>query len=142
MLYYISRRGHEPVCTKRNQGVIVNLFQEHLPGCTPFKPCVNCRIVNFLRIKLLPKDLITIIVMMKEASAQVYKEDDPISVLELTVRSACCLKDLKVNSIGDLLTKTEHELLQCGNLGRKSLNEIKEVLASRNLTLGMKPKLK
>ncbi len=58
--------------------------------------------------------------------------------LELTVRSANCLKAENIFYIGDLIQRTEPELLKTPNLGRKSLNEIKEVLASRGLALGMK----
>ena len=62
----------------------------------------------------------------------------PVDELELTVRSANCLKAENIYYIGDLILRTENELLKTPNLGRKSLNEIKEVLASRGLTLGMK----
>lgn len=62
----------------------------------------------------------------------------PVDDLELTVRSANCLKVENIYYIGDLIQRTEAELLRTPNLGRKSLNEIKEVLASRDLTLGMK----
>jgi DNA-directed RNA polymerase subunit alpha len=60
----------------------------------------------------------------------------PVDELELTVRSANCLKAENIYFIGDLVQRTETELLKTPNLGRKSLNEIKEVLASRGLTLG------
>ena len=60
----------------------------------------------------------------------------PVDELELTVRSAHCLKAENIYYIGDLIQRTETELLKTPNLGRKSLNEIKEVLASRGLTLG------
>ena len=62
----------------------------------------------------------------------------PVDDLELTVRSANCLKAENIYYIGDLIQRTENELLKTPNLGRKSLNEIKEVLASRGLTLGSK----
>jgi len=62
----------------------------------------------------------------------------PVDDLELTVRSANCLKAENIYYIVDLIQRTETELLKTPNLGRKSLNEIKEVLASRGLTLGMK----
>jgi DNA-directed RNA polymerase subunit alpha len=62
----------------------------------------------------------------------------PVDELELTVRSANCLKAENIFYIGDLIQRSENELLKTPNLGRKSLNEIKEVLASRGLTLGMK----
>lgn len=60
----------------------------------------------------------------------------PVDDLELTVRSANCLKAENINYIGDLIQRTENELLKTPNLGRKSLNEIKEVLAAHGLTLG------
>jgi DNA-directed RNA polymerase subunit alpha len=62
----------------------------------------------------------------------------PVDDLELTVRSANCLKAENIYYIGDLIQRSETELLKTPNLGRKSLNEIKEVLATRGLTLGMK----
>jgi DNA-directed RNA polymerase subunit alpha len=62
----------------------------------------------------------------------------PVDELELTVRSANCLKAENIYYIGDLIQRTETELLKTPNLGRKSLNEIKEVLASRGLTLGQR----
>ena len=62
----------------------------------------------------------------------------PVDDLELTVRSANCLKAENINYIGDLIQRSENELLKTPNLGRKSLNEIKEVLASRGLTVGMR----
>ena len=62
----------------------------------------------------------------------------PVDDLELTVRSANCLKAENIYYIGDLIQRTETELLKTPNLGRKSLNEIKEVLASKGLSLGMK----
>lgn len=62
----------------------------------------------------------------------------PIDDLELTVRSANCLKAENIYYIGDLIQRTEVELLKTPNLGKKSLTEIKEVLAQRGLALGMK----
>ena len=62
----------------------------------------------------------------------------PVDDLELTVRSANCLKAENIYYIGDLVQKTENELLKTPNLGKKSLTEIKDVLASRSLSLGMK----
>ncbi len=62
----------------------------------------------------------------------------PIDDLELTVRSANCLKAESIHFVGDLVQKTEVELLKTPNLGKKSLNEIKEVLAQHGLQLGMR----
>ena len=62
----------------------------------------------------------------------------PVDDLELTVRSANCLKAENIYYIGDLIQRTEVELLKTPNLGKKSLTEIKDVLAQRGLSLGMK----
>ena len=62
----------------------------------------------------------------------------PLDELELTVRSANCLKQEQIHYIGDLVQKTEMDLLKTPNLGKKSLTEIQEVLAERELQLGQK----
>ncbi len=77
------------------------------------------------------------------ADAEAADEVDPILLrpvddLELTVRSANCLKAENIYYIGDLVQRTEVELLKTPNLGKKSLTEIKDVLASRGLSLGMR----
>lgn len=81
----------------------------------------------------------------EELEEQQSKEPDidpvllrPIDDLELTVRSANCLKAESIHHVGDLVQKTEVELLKTPNLGKKSLNEIKEVLAQHGLQLGMR----
>ena len=60
-----------------------------------------------------------------------------IEELELTVRSTNCLKAESIFLIGDLIHRSEFDLLKTPNLGKKSLNEIKDVLASKELSLGM-----
>jgi DNA-directed RNA polymerase subunit alpha len=60
-----------------------------------------------------------------------------VDELELSVRSYNCLKNADIKSIGDLVTKTEAEMLKTKNFGRKSLNEIKDILAEMGLSLGM-----
>jgi DNA-directed RNA polymerase subunit alpha len=62
----------------------------------------------------------------------------PVDELELTVRSANCLKAENIHYIGDLVQRTEVELLRTPNLGKKSLTEIKEVLQGHGLMLGMR----
>lgn len=75
-------------------------------------------------------------------AAEQHSEVDPILLrpvddLELTVRAANCLKAENIYYIGDLVQRTENDLLKTPNLGKKSLTEIKTVLAQRGLTLGM-----
>jgi len=79
----------------------------------------------------------------QEKSEPVEPQVDPILLrpvddLELTVRSANCLKAENIFLIGDLIQRTEVELLKTPNLGKKSLTEIKDVLATRGLSLGMR----
>ena len=62
----------------------------------------------------------------------------PVSDLELSVRSANCLQNAKINLIGELVQKTDAEMLKTKNFGRKSLNEIKAILSDMGLNLGMK----
>ena len=61
----------------------------------------------------------------------------PVDDLELTVRSANCLKAENIYYIGDLIQRTENELLKTPNVGRKSFNEVNDVLAARRFSLGM-----
>ena len=86
-------------------------------------------------------------VELRDISEPVQKEEKPefdpillrpVDDLELTVRSANCLKAEAIQYIGDLVQRTEVELLKTPNLGKKSLTEIKDVLASRGLSLGMR----
>jgi DNA-directed RNA polymerase subunit alpha len=93
------------------------------------------------------QDQISIFVDLKspESRREERREPDmdplllrPVDDLELTVRSANCLKAENIFYIGDLIQKTEFELLKTPNLGKKSLTEIKDVLAQHGLSLGMK----
>jgi DNA-directed RNA polymerase subunit alpha len=94
------------------------------------------------------QDQLSIFVSFEEPKKEVHEEAAPelafnpallkkVDELELSVRSANCLKNDNIVYIGDLIQKTEAEMLRTPNFGRKSLNEIKEVLASMGLHLGM-----
>ena len=94
------------------------------------------------------QDQLSIFVSFEEPKKEVAEEAQPelafnpallkkVDELELSVRSANCLKNDNIVYIGDLIQKTEAEMLRTPNFGRKSLNEIKEVLASMGLHLGM-----
>ena len=73
----------------------------------------------------------------EEMQRQVELVSRSVEELELSVRSANCLKSGNINSIFDLVTKTENEMLKFRNFGRKSLNEIAEILEGMNLSFGM-----
>jgi len=92
------------------------------------------------------KDQLSVFVDIKAVAEEIVKTPealiDPallqtIDELDLTVRSANCLKAENIYYLGDLVRRTENELLKTPNLGKKSLNEIKELLSSKNLSLGM-----
>jgi DNA-directed RNA polymerase subunit alpha len=77
-----------------------------------------------------------------EAGHMLLRNDNlnrSVEELELSVRSYNCLKNANIQTIGELVQKTEAEMLRTKNFGRKSLNEIKEILAAMGLSLGMKP---
>jgi DNA-directed RNA polymerase subunit alpha len=94
------------------------------------------------------QDQLSIFVNFEEPQKEVVQEEvtelafnpallKKVDELELSVRSANCLKNDNIVYIGDLIQKTEGEMLRTPNFGRKSLNEIKEVLATMGLHLGM-----
>lgn len=98
------------------------------------------------------KDQMTIFINFNEVDAEPEKEaeddvdavplnpylDKPVEDLELSVRSANCLKNAEIYFIGDLAQRSDQEMLKTKNFGRKSLNEIKALLSEMELTLGMK----
>jgi DNA-directed RNA polymerase subunit alpha len=75
--------------------------------------------------------------MTKEEIALYEKLRLPISELELSVRSSNCLREANIKTIADLVKKTEDEMLSFKNFGKKSLNEIQELLMGMGLSLGM-----
>ena len=95
---------------------------------------------------ILQQQLAVFVDLDSEGEAQVEQKRDevdpellrPVDDLELTVRSANCLKAESIYYIGDLIQRTETDLLKTPNLGKKSLTEIKDVLATRGLALGMR----
>ncbi|MFA5548482.1 MAG: DNA-directed RNA polymerase subunit alpha [Porticoccaceae bacterium] len=95
---------------------------------------------------ILQQQLAVFVDLESEKKSEPEKKEDeidpillrPVDDLELTVRSANCLKAESIYYIGDLIQRTEVELLKTPNLGKKSLTEIKDVLASRGLSLGMR----
>jgi DNA-directed RNA polymerase subunit alpha len=101
-----------------------------------------------LAAKLLKDHMTIFINFEEELESEVRGEDKPqiknenlnrsVEELELSVRSYNCLKNANIQTIGELVQKTEAEMLKTKNFGRKSLNEIKEILASMGLSLGMK----
>jgi DNA-directed RNA polymerase subunit alpha len=75
-----------------------------------------------------------------EAATDRFQEylNRSVEELELSVRSYNCLKNANIQTIGDLVVRTEADMLKTKNFGRKSLNEIREILSSMGLSLGMR----
>jgi DNA-directed RNA polymerase subunit alpha len=99
--------------------------------------------------KILKEQMTPFINFEEEAEPEEVEEEEegdklnenlfrPVSELELSVRSANCLKNAEITMIGELVQKTEGEMLKTKNFGRKSLNEIKTILSEMGLSLGMK----
>jgi DNA-directed RNA polymerase subunit alpha len=101
-----------------------------------------------LAAKLLKDHMTIFINFEEELEAETSREEKPliknenlnrsVEELELSVRSYNCLKNANIQTIGELVQKTEAEMLKTKNFGRKSLNEIKEILGTMGLSLGMK----
>ncbi|KIX15980.1 DNA-directed RNA polymerase subunit alpha [Dethiosulfatarculus sandiegensis] len=97
--------------------------------------------------KILKEQLTIFINFPEEPEPEIVEEEEEppvnenlfrtVDELELSVRSANCLKNANIKYIGELVQRTESEMLKTKNFGRKSLNEIKEMLADMDLTLGM-----
>ena len=96
----------------------------------------------FVNFGQLPEEIEEEPEMSKEEIALYEKLRLPISELELSVRSSNCLREANIKSIGDLVRRTEEEMLGFKNFGKKSLTEIKELLLGMGLTLGMQVDLK
>ena len=95
------------------------------------------------------KDQLTIFINFEEEDESLVREEEEeeplnenlfrsVEELELSVRSANCLQNANIHIIGELVQRTEAEMLKTKNFGRKSLKEIKEILADMGLSLGMK----
>lgn len=91
----------------------------------------------FVNFGQLPEEMEEEPEMTKEETSLYEKLRLPISELELSVRSSNCLREANIKIIGDLVRKNEDEMLGFKNFGKKSLTEIKELLAGMGLTLGM-----
>jgi DNA-directed RNA polymerase subunit alpha len=101
-----------------------NIFQRHLD--------------IFVNFGQLPEEEEEEIELSKEETQLYERLRLPISELELSVRSSNCLNEAGIKTIAELVVKTEEQLLSFKNFGKKSLNEIKELLIGMGLTLGMK----
>jgi DNA-directed RNA polymerase alpha subunit len=123
---------------------IVLVGVEHLPDCTPLRPCKSCVAAKFLRMNMDPEAFAAFVTLMTEEpmpEAPVEPKkwyDQPFDTLgRLSVRAHNALKNDNIVTISDLVSRTEGEMLRFSHFGRKSLNEVKELLSTHGLHLAM-----
>lgn len=116
------------------------LCVEHVAGCTPLVPRKSCQAAQFLRGKLSKEDFDAFVRMMIGESAYAgEKFQKPVEDLgEMSMRTSTCLKNDQILTIGELVVRSEAEMLRMPNFGRKSLNELRELLTNHGLYFGMK----
>jgi DNA-directed RNA polymerase subunit alpha len=142
-LYERATRGRPALANAYiNLGVLHEDRAEYEKAIACYKTVLDID-PNNLRARMFLKDALASLDMYYDEE-QERREDKlqqilkiPVTDFELSVRSRNCLEKMKIRSLGDLITKTEEELLSYKNFGETSLMEIKEILASKNLRLGM-----
>lgn len=121
-----------------------SLLLGHEPGCDALSPCRVCGIANFIREKLSEDDFKVLAAMVQEVAdpEPPYGKDNPVpleasvNTLHLTARSRHCLKTADIRTIGELVRRTEQELLKIPNLGKRCLEEIRDKLEEAGRQLG------
>lgn len=131
----------------------MGLFSQHEEACTPLTPCRICKAVTFLNERLKPNGFIEFLELIGELPPTPPKQvqapqalapltaellSTPIDQLGCSTRVRCCLQNDNILTVKDLLCKNELQLSRIPNFGRRSLNEVKDVLAGRGLRLGMR----
>lgn len=123
----------------------------HMPGCSPINPCFNCESVALLKRHFSDTRLKLLLELMDQTkSLEMHqRECDPayarlkdllmrsVDSLDLSIRSANAFRNADMRFVGDICRLTQAELMRTPNFGRKSLDEVKEVLALMGLRLGM-----
>jgi len=117
---------------------------DHLPGCSPIKPCTVCKAVMFLRRTLTPPEFeaFAAIALGTEHDSEIKKAPllTPISTFRLSMRTYGPLQTDNIKTIEDLVRMTEAEMLRIPNFGRKGLNEVKQELAKAGWKIGELPR--
>ncbi len=115
-----------------------------MPGCAVTEVEIDGVLHEYSSKEGVQEDILEVLLNLKGLAVKVQNKDDVILTLNksgigpVVAASANCLKAETIHYIGDLVQRTEVELLKTPNLGKKSLTEIKDVLASRGLSLGMR----
>lgn len=113
------------------------LLVDHFPDCTPLTPCLSCRVARFLKTKLGAEDMQELIEIVKDAQkVQVIDLDASIDELDLPQRVLNMLRAEQITTIREILMRTENQFLNIPDLGRKSLELLKEALARRGRKIG------
>ena len=123
----------------------------HIPGCTPINPCANCRSVALLRNELGDREFNKLMELLNGSKPPetVHHDRDPsylrlkkalmrpVSELEASVRTENIFRNEMITCVGDICKITEDDFLRKPNVGRKTVQEIKELLAPMELSFGM-----
>jgi DNA-directed RNA polymerase subunit alpha len=125
-------RGYVPAERNKEEGLPIGVIAID----SVFSPIkrVNFHVENARVGRMTDYDKLTMEIWT-EVNKNLYRS---VNELELSVRAANCLKNANIKTIADLVQKTETEMLKTKNFGKKSLNEIKEILTEMGLSLGMK----
>lgn len=112
-------------------------LQDCLAGCSPESPCPTCRVRVLLQKTNILDEVLDLSVEWHEGCVGDWRST-PVSILQLGILAANCLKNDKIVNLGQLCKKTEAEMLRTPNFGRKSLIEIKDGLAKYGLSLKLR----
>ena len=125
--------------SKKGTYAMSNLFQEHLTGCSATKPCLLCEVVQFLKKKLSDADFGELMNLIRRNDISVPSRpailDSPIETLGFSFRIRGGMKYAEIETLAELLEKTEMDLLRIPNMGKLSVNNIKEILSDMGLRL-------
>jgi DNA-directed RNA polymerase alpha subunit len=114
-------------------------FSKHEAGCSPLEPCLTCRLVAFLRNELQPHKFAEFLELCGSKPITYDTRLEDLYGDTISVRTVNCLHNENIRTLGDLVRYNESEILRIPNLGRRSLNELKEMLASIEHSFGELP---
>lgn len=122
------------------KGSVMKFPLEHLKGCTPLNPCASCQAMKLIRGHLNNAEMETFMQLVRRAYESRQESETLMSssledAFDFTSRTLNALKNFGITTVGELVSKTEVELLLLPNFGRKSLNEIKEALFEHEIFL-------
>ena len=121
---------------------MTDIFQEHLSGCSPVAPCLHCAIVQFLKGKLTDTDFARFVEIINGVEVPSLEKSSilrtRIQDMGFTVRILGGMEHAGIETLGDLIKKTEKDLLRLPNMGKGSVSAIRNTLSDIGLRLADK----